>query len=110
MLAERTPRQPPAPTVVSGPKTDPLGGPSVTCLLKRHGGWNYLLAVNAATEPVSAELAAEDAATVEVLHENRTCAVKDGRLADNLAPFAVHVYRWRQTGGEACLSERNSVE
>ena len=110
VLAERTPQQPPAPVVTSGPKTDPLGGPSLTCLLKRHGGMNYLLAVNAATEPVSAELPAKGAATVEVLYENRTSPVQDGCLADNFPPFAVHIYRWRQTGGDACLSKRNSVE
>ena len=96
VLEERTPLQPPVPTVVSGPKYDPLdGGPSVTCLLKYHGGWNYLFAVNAATEPVSAELPADSATTVEVLHENRICSVKNGRLADSFAPFAVHIYRWQ---------------
>ena len=34
------------------------------------------------------------ATTVEVLYENRTCTVKDNRLADTFAPFAVHIYRW----------------
>ena len=110
VLVERTPPQPSVPTITSGPKTDPFGGPSVTCLLKRHDGWNYLLAVNASTESVSAKLSAAEATTVEVLHENRTCAVVNGHLADDLAPFAVHVYRWRQTGGETCLSGQNSVE
>ena len=95
VLAERTPQQPPVPTVVSGPESDPLGGPSVTCLLKRHDGWSYLLAVNAATEPVSAVLPAEGATSVEVRYENRTCTAKDGRLTDNFGPFAVHIYRWR---------------
>ena len=95
VLEERTPPQPAAPIVLSGPKTDPLGGPSVTCLLKRHDGWNYLFAVNASTENVSAELPAAGATTVEVLYENRTCPAKDGRLADAFAPFAVHIYRWR---------------
>ena len=67
----------------------------MTCLLKRHDGWSYLLAVNAATEPVSAVLPAEGATSVEVLYENRTCTAKDGRLTDNFGPFAVHIYRWR---------------
>ena len=95
VLVERTPPQPTAPTVVFGPKTDPLGAPSVTCLLKRHEGWNYLLAVNAAAEPVSAILFAEGAETAEVLYENRTCAVSGGRITDDFSPFAVHIYRWR---------------
>ena len=74
MLVERTPPQPPTPLVLSGPKTDPLGAPAVTCLLKRHDGWKYLLAVNAAAEPVSAVLFTEEAKTVEVLYEKRVCA------------------------------------
>ena len=98
VLVERTPPQPPAPTVVSGPRVDPLGGPSVTCLLKRHAGWNYLFAVNAADEPVSAELSADGARTVGVFLESRSCAVDGGRFVDGFSPFAVHVYRWRQQG------------
>ncbi len=95
VLVERTPPQPPVPTVVRGPKADPLGGPSVTCLLKRHDGWNYLLAVNAAAEPVTARLAAEGAETVEVLYEDRSCPASDGGVTDDFAPFDVHIYRWR---------------
>ena len=97
VLVERTPPQPSAPVVVFGPKVDPLGAPSVTCLLKRHEDWNYLLAVNAAAEPVSAMLLAEGAGTAEVLYENRVCAASDGRITDGFAPFAVHIYRWRQS-------------
>ena len=78
-----------------GPKTDPLGGPSVTCLLKRHDGWNYLLAVNAAAEPVTVRLTAEGAETVEVLHEDRSCPASDGGVTDDFTPFDVHIYRWR---------------
>ena len=95
VLVERTPPQPPVPTVLSGPKSDPLGGPSVTCLLKRHDDWNYLLAVNAAPEPVAAEFPAAGAESVSVFCESRTCAVKRGHFTDEFTPFAVHVYRWR---------------
>ena len=98
VIVERTPAQPSAPTVLSGPKSDPLGGPSVTCLLKRHDGWNYLLAVNAAPEPVAAEFPAAGAESVSVFCESRTCAVKHGRFTDEFLPFAVHVYRWRHFG------------
>ena len=94
VLVERTPPQPAIPEVLAGPKVDPLGHPSVTCLLKRHNGQNYLLAVNAVAEPVSAALFAEGAATAEVLYENRTCTIKDGRITDDFAPFAVHIYRY----------------
>ncbi len=94
VLVERTPSQPAVPEVVAGPKTDPLGSPAVTCLLKRHGGRNYLFAVNVAAEPVTAKLAVPAAAAVEVLYENRTCPAVSGLLTDDFAPFAVHVYTW----------------
>ena len=95
VLVERTPPQPSTPIVTFGPKADPLGGPSVTCLLKRHDGWSYLFAVNAAPEPVSAILPAEGAETVDVLYENRVRAAEGGRITDDFTPFAVHIYRWR---------------
>ena len=95
VLVERTPPQPAVPEVVFGPKTDPLGGPSVTCLLKRHGDTTCLLAVNAAAEPVRARLAAPHADSIEVLYEDRTCVAEKGYLTDDFAPFAVHAYRWR---------------
>ena len=94
VLVERTPSQPAVPEVVAGSKTDPLGNPAVTCLLKRHGGKNYLLAVNAAAEPVTAKLAVPAADGVEVLYENRTCPAAAGLVTDAFAPFAVHIYKW----------------
>ena len=94
VLVERTPPQPPLPVVLSGPKTDPLGGPSVTCLLKHHAGRRYLFAVNATAEPVSVRLFMEGAVTVEVLYANRTCTAHDGHITDGFAPFAVHIYRF----------------
>ncbi len=93
VLVERTPPQPDAPTILAGPKSDPLGAPSVTCLLKRHADKGYLLAVNAAAEPVSAKLSVPGATMAEVLYENRACDVEDGRITDDFAPFAVHIYR-----------------
>ena len=99
VLVERTPRQPPAPEVISGPKNDPLEtGPSVTCLFKRHDGWCYLFAVNASPESVSARLTAQGAQAAEVLYEKRTCTASDGKITDDFAPFAVHIYKWRGSG------------
>ena len=95
VLVERTPKQPPVPEVLSGPKTDCHGRPSVSCLLKRHDGISYLLAVNAVAEPVSAKLTVPGAETVEVLYENRTCICGGNAIADDFAPFAVHIYKWR---------------
>ena len=58
VLVERTPGEQPKVTIASGPAKDPLGAnPSVTALLKRHDGKDYLFAVNASTEPVTADIA-----------------------------------------------------
>jgi hypothetical protein len=94
VLVERTPPQPAVPEVLSGPKVDPLGHPSVTGLLKRHEGQNYFLTVNATAEPVTAKLAVPGAKKVEVLHENRTCAAEGDHITDTFPPFAVHIYRY----------------
>ena len=57
VLMERTPKEQPKVQVVSGPEKDPLGeNPSVTALLKRHDGKDYLFMVNASTEPVKAKV------------------------------------------------------
>ena len=95
VLVERTPPQPAAPEVLSGPKEDSLGHPSVTCLLKRHEDWTYIFAVNATQEKVAAALPADGAENAEVMYENRTCQTKSGRIIDDFAPMAVHIYRWR---------------
>ena len=95
ILVERTPQQPAAPEVISGPKADHFGAPSVTCLLKRHGEMCYLFAVNSTAEPVAAKLSAPNAKSVEVLREYRSCSCADGTFTDGFAPFAVHIYRWR---------------
>lgn len=57
VLLERTPKDQPRVEIKSGPAKDPLGeNPSVTALLKRHGGKDYLFAVNASPEPVVADI------------------------------------------------------
>ena len=95
VFVERTPTQPSTPEVTLGPKTDCLGNPSITCLLKRHEGTNYLFAVNSTCESVAAKLTFPDAKSVEVLYEYRTASCNGGSLIDGFAPFAVHIYRWR---------------
>ncbi len=57
VLTSRTPKEQPRVQIVSGPEKDPLGeNPSVTALLKRHDGKDYLFMVNASTEPVKAKV------------------------------------------------------
>ena len=93
VLVERTPAQPPAPAVTSGPKTDFHGNPSVTSLFKRHGGRGWMFAVNAAAEPVSARIVwPDDAESVKVLFEDRSVECVGGAFIDRFEPFAVHIY------------------
>ncbi len=76
VLTERTPKEQPKVEIVSGPEMDPLGAnPSVTALLKRHAGKDYLFMVNASTEPVKAKV-----------------TMPDGRVMEcDLPPFGVRV-------------------
>ena len=95
LLMERTPPQPPVPEIVEGPKTDPLGQPSVTLLLKRRKNVICLMAVNAANEKVRArfDLGPLKATKVGVSWEGRTVAFSHGTFEDDFEPFGVHVYR-----------------
>ena len=97
VLAERTPPQPPVPEVVHGPKTDPLGQPSVTMLLKSHCGEAYAFAVNAAPEPVRARFRlGVCTATAQVEWERRDVSLKGGVFEDDFDALGVHVYRLKE--------------
>lgn len=100
VLVERTPPDPPAVAVAKGPAEDPLGQPSVSCLLKRHADRLYVLAVNGTCAPVEATIAlgGRCAAAGEVLWEDRRVTLANGVLADVFAPFAVHVYVFELSG------------
>ena len=79
--------------IFSGPEKDVYGNPSVTCLLKRTDGRAYLMAVNAAAQPVRALFHLDDVGPrAEVMHEDREVRCIGGLLVDDFAPFAVHVY------------------
>ena len=95
VLTSRTPaEQPETPHVLSGPAQDHYGRPSVTCLLKKHKGKYYLLAVNATRKSVKAQFRLPVAKEGKVLFENRSVAVKAGVLTDTFKPFDVHVYEF----------------
>lgn len=98
VLLERTPKQPPVPVAVEGPKTDPLGQPAVTMLLKRHEGAVYVIAVNAADKPVRARFNLKGfvsgKAEGRVAWEKRPVASDDGAFEDSFDAFGVHVYRF----------------
>lgn len=95
VLLERTPEQPAAPEILSGPKKDPLGNDSVSCLLKIRGGCAWLLCVNSSPEPVQARfsLPANLKDCAEVVFEDRTVTLDGNTLTEDFAGFAVHIYR-----------------
>ena len=89
--------QPAAPVVLEGPKDDPLGQPAVSALVKRHGGFTYVLAVNASPKPVRARLFAEvPDGEGSVAWEKRRVAVAKGAFEDAFKGFGVHVYRFAE--------------
>ena len=95
VLVTRTPgEQPETPLVISGPAQDYYGRPSVTCLLKKHNGKNYLLAVNATVQNVTARFRLPGMTQGKVLFENRQVAAQNGFLTDTFKPWDVHVYEF----------------
>lgn len=98
VLLERTPEQPTPPVVLSGPKKDPLENDSISCLMKFHDGYAWLLCVNSSPEPVEARLALPKGLNkeAEVLFEDRTVKTKGNAISDKFDGFAVHIYRLKQ--------------
>lgn len=94
VLVERTPAdQPPIPEVLDGPKKDALGYPAVTCLMKRHADETYVLAVNSSLKEVQASFTLPGLSGGEVMYEERTVRLENGRLVDTFNPYDVHIYR-----------------
>ena len=95
ILLERTPVQPPPAEIVSGPKTDAFGKPSVTLLMKVHRKARYVFAVNAVNEPVRARFSIGGAksAKVAVAWERREIAMSGDSFEDDFGAYGVHVYR-----------------
>jgi hypothetical protein len=68
----------------------------IDCLVKRHQGATYVFAAamrNAAAKGAFIVRGLPAMATAEVLGEDRRIEVRDGRFADDFAPYAVHLYR-----------------
>ena len=87
-----------APALVEPTPLQPrCSDPNVSILLKRRGCEAYLIAVNTTVEPRTLSVdfgALADWTEGEVLWEDRTIRLTDGRLSDDLACFGVHVYRF----------------
>ena len=92
-LLERTGSQPSV-EVVRGPKSNKLGGPTITYLLKRHGGTAYLIAVNATMDNVKARFRIDGVGDIaEAMRENRKVKCPGGVLEDEFGPIGFHVYK-----------------
>ena len=107
VLVERTPIDQPAVSIVSGAAHDPFDRPSVSCLLKRHGGMATLVAVNAAPAPATARFGVAGGGAAKVLWESREVPFDANGLEDAFEPFAVHVYQWREPFVQNGLAARS---
>lgn len=87
--------QPDAPKILSGPAKDLLGFDSISFLLKKSGGKQYLICANSVKDKVVAQFNVKGASHVNVMFENREVKVNGGLFTDEFAPYAVHVYEMK---------------
>jgi hypothetical protein len=82
-------------TVPDGAAVRNTMGGRVDAMVKQRDGAVYVMAVNMYRKPEQPEITVKDArdGEAEVLFENRKVPVKDGKLCDAFAPYAVHRYR-----------------
>lgn len=93
VFTEPTPADQPVPRVVAGPRTDLFGYPSVTCLMKRHKGETYIIAVNSVLKNVEVSIPVRGIKGGNVMFENRKIKADNGAIKDTFKPYDVHVYR-----------------
>ena len=93
VLVERKPADQPTPAVYSGAKLDAFGQPSITCLLKRHEGETYVLAVNSTLDTIEAGILLQGVSGGSVMFEGRAATIASGVLKDTFKPYDVHIYR-----------------
>lgn len=88
-----------APAIADGVSvTTGEGDAPVEAVAKRHAGWTYVIAAgmrNRPARPVFQVKGLRGERRVEVVDENRTLTMRDGRFEDSFAPHASHVYRVR---------------
>ncbi|NLX57831.1 MAG: hypothetical protein GXY74_01940 [Phycisphaerae bacterium] len=80
----------------ASPEVAAAGLAPIAAIAKRHDGAVYVLSVRMEDSPARGEFEVAGLrgdAQAEVLGENRTIPVRDGRFADDFAPLAVRLYR-----------------
>ncbi|MBW3622967.1 MAG: hypothetical protein KY468_06100 [Armatimonadetes bacterium] len=87
------------PTVANGAKVT-SSDPDVplASMVKRHDGATYLFTVGMRNAPTEGafEIPGISSGEVEVIGENRTLALREGRFQDAFRPYDVHLYRIRR--------------
>ena len=92
VLVEPTGAQPPPPVILSGSPKDALGHPSISFLLKEHGGKKWLLAANSSNGLVSAQFPMPKGRKLDLPFEGRRVRGTDRGFIDTFVPYGVHVY------------------
>jgi hypothetical protein len=92
-------------------RSDGAENGSIASMMKQVGDEYYLFAANLKNERVQGTFTLRVPAVsseIEVIGESRALAVEKGGLADEFAPYAVHLYRWKQIGKAARPARRDS--
>jgi hypothetical protein len=78
-----------------GTKLKPISFPSIHVLAKAWRDHLYVIAVNSADDPVTAELSGlpDRAQKAVILFESRTAQIDGGKLRAEFAPLGVHIYK-----------------
>lgn len=85
-----------SPAEVAADLARQLGSPGIDVVAKRHAGAMYVFAVRMEAAPGRGTFRVtglSGAGSIQVLGENRTLHVHDGRFDDDFEPHAVHLYR-----------------
>ncbi|MDF2440284.1 MAG: hypothetical protein JWN98_1268 [Abditibacteriota bacterium] len=85
-----------SPTIAAATVKSATEQAPIDLMAKRHGGSTYVFAVGMRNVPSRASFQVQgvgNAATVEVLGEGRTIALRNGRFEDDFKPYDVHLYR-----------------
>jgi len=66
--------------------------PAVHVFARKVGGKIYVIAANTGSTAVKATLSGVNNGKLTVVNENRSVSAADGKLTDDFAPYAVHIY------------------
>ena len=82
------------PKILSGPAKDCLDNASISAVVKKWNGAEWLIAVNSTLKKVRVQFRTDSgAARADVWREDRALAVEDGIFVDDFEGHDVHIYR-----------------